>query len=72
MKTKEQIQEEIEYTDVFTIEEFAEQVNDGLINSFDGYGYLHDGVRETRINVWDETLTYEDVIKYPYVCWYNK
>lgn len=72
MKTIEQIKMECEYADVMTTKEFCQAVANGYFNSFDGSGYFHDGEKETDISVWDRSLTWDDVKKYPYVCWYNK
>jgi len=72
MKTIEQIKMECEYADVMTTKEFCQAVATGYFNSFDGSGYFHDGEKETDISVWDRSLTWDDVKKYPYVCWYNK
>ena len=72
MKTIEEIKAECIYGDVMTTKEFCQEVADGCINSFDGYGHFHDGEKETDISVWNELLTWEDIKKYPYVCWYNK
>lgn len=71
IKTKEEIQKTC-IGDVFTLEEFAEEVCDGGINSYDGNGYFHDGENETCISVWRDDLTMGEIKKYPYVCWYNK
>lgn len=71
MKTIEEIQKEDPYIWVMTKEEFCQEVADGCINSFDGDGYFHDGEKETDISVWDRSLTWDDVKKYPYICWYN-
>ena len=72
MKTIEEIKAECIYGDVMTTKEFCQEVVDGCINSFDGYGRFHDGEKETDISVWNELLIWEDIKKYPYVCWYNK
>ena len=70
--TKEEIQKSC-IGEVFTIEEFAEEVCDGGINSNDGYGYFHDGEKEIReIDIFGMNLTETDLRKYPFVCWYNK
>ena len=71
MKTIKEVRTECEYADVMTTEEFCQEITNGYINSFDGSGYFHDGEEETDISVWDRSLTWEDVKKYPYVCWYN-
>ncbi len=76
MKTIEQIQKETKVGDVFTLKEFMEVVERGSINDYDGFGYFHDGEKETDINVFSD-IWYEfevdDVLKmYPYVIWYNK
>jgi len=70
-KAKEEIQKNC-IGHVYTLEEFAEEVDEGYINSNDGCGYFHDGDNETNISVWTEDLTLEEMKKYPYVCWYNK
>lgn len=72
MKTIEEIQAECEYAHVMTIKDFCQNVANRWINSFDGDGRFHDGEKETTISVWDDSLTWNDVKKYPYVCWYNK
>ena len=54
------------------MEEFAECVERGDFNSFDGVGFFHDGEQETDKGVWDDDLTWDDVKDYPYVVWYNK
>ena len=79
MKTKQEVEAELlhigDYVvgDVYTTLEFAEQVESGNINSYDGYGRFHDGEKETDIDVWTHNLFYDEVIaKYPYVIWYNK
>lgn len=76
MKTKEQIQKEGLCGEcggtVFTTEEFAEYVKRGSFIPYDGFGYFHDGENETDRSVWDDSVTAEEVEKYPYVCWYNR
>ena len=71
MKTLEQVKAE-EFADVFTLNEFIEMLDEGYIIDYDGIGYFHDGEAETNISVWDNTLTWDDVKNFPYVCWYNK
>ena len=75
MKTKKEIEKEngiLTETSIYTLEEFEEQIDKGGIDRNDGEGYFHNGENETRISVWDDSLTWEDVKDYPYVCWYNK
>lgn len=72
MKTIEQVRAEMEFGDVFTKEEFGDLVDKGWFIPSDGVGRFHDGENETNVSVWDNSLTPEDVEKYPYVCWYNK
>ena len=72
IKTKEQIQEEIGYGDVLTIEEFFSDVISGCLIPSDGIGYFHDGINETKRSVWDENLSFIELKEYPYVTWYNK
>lgn len=71
MLTKEEIQATSD-GDVYTLEEFIGFIEAGYIIRYDGNGYFHDGMRETEISVWDDSLTWDDVKDYPYVCWYNK
>ena len=77
MKTIEQIQNEIPYADVMTVEEFLRCADSKCFIPYDGEGRFHDGENETEFSVWDDCpagcRTREDVIeKFPYVCWYNK
>ena len=74
MKTKEQIAKELDISveDIFTPKEFLIICDCGSIMASDGHGYFHDGEKELNISVWNNTLTWEDVQKYPYICWYNK
>lgn len=72
MKTIEQVKQETEYGNVYTLEEFEKFLDDNAINRNDGIGYFHDGEKETEISVFDDSLTYDDVKDFPYVCWYNK
>lgn len=72
MKTIEQVQAEMEFGDVFKLEEFASMVTEGYLIPDDGVGYFHDGEKETNISVWNTSLKYKDIKRYPYVCWYNK
>lgn len=69
IKTLEEIKNEMEFGDIYTTEEFKKYVEDGSFIPYDGWGYYHNGVEETRICVWD---TDEIDTSYPYVCWYNK
>ena len=71
MKTKEQIQAE-EIGAVYTLEEFCELLVGGLITSRDGWGYFHDGEKRTRLQVYDNSLTWDDVKDFPYVVWINR
>lgn len=71
IKTKEEIQEEC-FGDVYTREEFLEQVRSGRINCFDGIGYYHDGNEETEISVWTSEGAFVEISEFPYICWYNK
>ena len=67
IKTLEEIQNEMEFGDIYTTEEFKKYADDFM--ECDGVGYYHDGQKETRISVWDSS---EIDMSYPYVCWYNK
>lgn len=71
MKTKEQVQLECR-GDVFTLEEFYQDVKDGCIIPYDGSGRFHDGEKETNRSVWSKDLSLLELSKYPYVCWYNR
>ncbi len=71
MKTLEQVRQEKVYGDVFKTDEFIEDVREGIFISDDGNGHPHNGDRELfEIDVWD--LSYSELIKYPYFCWYNR
>jgi hypothetical protein len=69
MKTIDQVQDEIGFGNVYTSEDFAEDVEYGGFTPYDGIGYYHDGEEETHISVWSDLRLLH---KYPYVCWYNK
>ena len=81
MKTKEQVQKEIEHGNILknfkimkgvTLKEFIEYVeNDGFV-PYDGIGYFHDGEKETNRSVWASDISLLELKKYPYVCWYNR
>ena len=46
---------------------------DGSIIPYDGMGRFHDGENETRISIFSKEVSfYEALVKYPYICWYNK
>lgn len=61
------------YGNVFTLDEFVDLCDKGLLSSYDGQGYFHDGTKETEISVWNMDLIPDDVWdQYPYVIWYNK
>lgn len=68
IKTKEQVQKECKYGDVFTTDEFWDLVEGGMFNEYDGEGYYHDGIAETDLSVWNPRVG-EGM---PYICWYNK
>lgn len=72
MKSKEQVQKELKYGTVYTLEEFIEYVKDGSFIPYDGVGHFHDGEQETKRSVWATDLSLLELKKYPYVCWYNK
>ena len=72
MKTLEQVKAGQKFGEVLTINEFAELCDEGYINEYDGIGYFHDGENRTKISVWNEDLTWDEIQKFPYVIWYNK
>lgn len=77
MKTKEQVQKETTIGDVFKTADFTEHIIDGLFIPYDGYGFFHDGEKNTDINVWDATTgeyrwDLAKTNKYPYVIWFNR
>ena len=72
IKTKEQVQSEIGFGDVYTIEEFFDCVKCGSFIPYDGVGYFHDGDKETARSVWSEDISLLELKNYPYVCWYNR
>lgn len=69
MKTKKEIKEEIPYADVMTTKMFLECVKCRGFIEYDGYGYFHDGEKETDVSCWSNL---DKAANYPYVCWYNK
>ena len=72
MKTLSEVQAEERYADFFTLEQFCELLDSGSITSRDGWGYFHDGEKRTKYEVFDDTLTWDDVKDFPYVVWVNK
>lgn len=71
MKTIEQVREEKDYGDVMTSEEFVDAVDEGYFIPYDGDGYVHDGEKELHDkSVWN--MNKREILKYPYVRWYNK
>lgn len=70
MKSIEQIKEEIQYGNVYTVDEFLELLIQDVVSEYDGFGFFHDGERELDDKgVFDLSAWEED---YPYVVWYNK
>ena len=55
MKSIEQVQSE-EFGDVFTMEQFADMVEEGGIIPYDGNGYFHDGEKKNRCQRMDSEL----------------
>jgi hypothetical protein len=80
IKTLEQVESELTCGEAFTTEQFAYYAHNNCLNAYDGFGYFHDGEKETDFNVWDNespiydtVSTWEELVeKYPYVIWYNK
>ena len=73
MKTRKQIQKEIPNCTVMTLNEFIKDVKRGYLTPYDGYGYFHDGDKETdRPVMFGYGALVAANITYPYVCWYNK
>ena len=70
--TREEVQKQIGFGDVYTLEEFRTYVKNGFFISYDGCGFLHDGEQETEISVWSINIFDKQWNEYPYVCWYNK
>lgn len=71
MKTKAQVQKEC-IGAVYTLEEFCSLCEDGLITSYDGHGYFHNGEKETDVSVFSDADPEYVWKNYRYVCWYNK
>ena len=71
MKTKKQIQSEIEHGEVMTMKEFLEDVFDGCLDADDGGGYLHDGENAVDVSCWDALYNIAIAMRYPYVIWIN-
>lgn len=71
MKTIAEIQSE-EIGDVMTVEQFCALLDANSINAYDGYGFFHDGEHIRReYNVFDNSLTWDDVKDFPYIVWFN-
>ena len=72
MRTLKEIQVEESVGEIMTVEEFAERLEDGYINEWDGDGYYHDG----RSRVMKPFLSFdpEEVRNsgFPYVLWFNR
>ena len=72
MLTKDDIKKMYPHSTVLTLYEFCHDCIDGYISRYDGNGYFFDGEKETRVSVWDNKLTAEDVKQYPYIIWHNR
>lgn len=73
MKSLEEIEKEMQYGDIFTINDFIDCVKDGMFIDYDGHGYFHDGENKTKESVECNVEFLKSFVeKYPYVCWYNK
>lgn len=71
IKTLAEVQAE-EIGDVMTVDQFCEMVDNDSINQYDGYGFFHDGEHIRReYNVFDNSLTWDDVKDFPYIVWFN-
>ena len=76
MKTLAAVQSET-FGHVYTTAQFLEDVAEGYISPYDGFGYFHDGEKElTYYTVWDfdfeNPSDFEQIKSCPYVIWYNK
>ena len=72
MKTIQEVQDELEYGEVFPIDEFLELLEMGELDDESSYGYYHDGEEETQKSVLlDAEDIEENREQYPYVIWYN-
>lgn len=73
MKTLKELQAEEKYGYVMTVEKFCELMDEGHITDYDGWGYFHDGEKIRKdFNVFDNSLTWDDVKNFPYVVWFNR
>lgn len=72
IKSKAQVKEDFPDAEVYTTFEFSNYVKNDYINNNDGVGYFHNGYEATKINVYDLSLTFDDVKDLPYVLWYPK
>lgn len=58
---------------VYHTTDFCKMLADGSIIPYDGMGRFHDGENETRISIFSKEVSFYDaLVKYPYICWYNK
>ena len=72
MKTLQQVKRENPLSTVMTTQEFCQEVLTRHIIPFDGFGYYHDGEKETNTKVdFIPGIIWRYKDKYPYVCWYN-
>lgn len=72
IKPISQVRQEIPEADVYTVNEFSDLIDCGGIGNYDGQGYFHNGENETVLSVWDDTISWEQVKNFPYICWYNR
>lgn len=71
MKNRKDIEKETN-GQIFTLDEFSNQIKNGTINLSEGIGYFHDGNKITQISVSDNQLKWDTTKKYPYICWYQE
>lgn len=58
---------------VYRTIDFCKMLANHSIIPDDGTGRFHDGENETRISIFSKEISfYEALVKYPYICWYNK
>lgn len=75
MKTLAQVQADIGENNgkVYTLYDFINLIDIGVITEYDGIGMYHDGEIETDVRFGDTSVDLDFVLDhYPYVVWYNK
>lgn len=72
-KRCEELQAKISNGRIMTVDDFVEQVEDGLIIDDDGYGVFADYSGNKQETIWCDAVWLQDHRKnYPFIIWYNR